>query len=198
MSDRGRWLVAGAVSASVSNNDGHRSSLTALPPRWDVQAAPSGIYFLRNRVGLGGYAGYAYMSDPYSDIIVKMHGLTVGVQAGFELALAPRLGWMFFPSAGYLRRFITVDDNASVYFSSTSEGARTQQRSSLNARISGHHDILQFGLFAPLVFHVSESLGFGLGPELAVDWYLNMHDRDTDERLVHVRLRVGTWIGASF
>jgi hypothetical protein len=91
LSDQGRLLISGAVGGAYSNDD-ESPGLTAYPD-WAVWIAPSLLYFIRDRLGVGGYVDYGFERRPLlQSVLFSEHVLGLGVQGASELVLTPRLG----------------------------------------------------------------------------------------------------------
>jgi hypothetical protein len=189
LSDRGRWLVQGALGYAWSNADA-RSDAVRMASR-EAWLSPSLIYFFRDHVGVGGYAGYLFRRELFNTHEVTWHAGGIGVQAAFELPIERRLGLLFLPALGYQRQRYAADQ--ATYWASQDP---IWQQPSRAVQVRGRYDAVELRLFAPLVFHATSSLGLGLGPSLSAEVYL--HPRDGAGRFVHLRVGVMSWIGATF
>ncbi|MDB4985195.1 MAG: hypothetical protein JWN04_373 [Myxococcaceae bacterium] len=191
LTDRGRLLLAGSFGGYWSNN-ADSPGLTRYPT-WSVWTSPSLLYFVRDRLGLGAYLDYSYRKLPGAIVSETRQELGGGIQAAYELAFTHRLGWLLTPQLGYERRWRTASDGTDPPASRV-----WQQRSPLRIISQPRFDQLRCALFAPIVYHVSDSVGIGLGPWLYWDFYIRPRDLDDGSRYQHLRVGASSWIGGSF
>lgn len=212
LSDRGRTILAGGVGGYWSNNstpyDGRLRGAD-----WSVEVSPSFTYFIWQRIGLGAYAGYAHQrfrvldKFPHYDLgpalesresseSLRLDRFSMGAQSLWELALAPRLGFFFWVTAGYAHERLR-ERSSGEFSSSSAVGATSQQRLPFSGSTNCCQHALEATLFVPLTFHVSDSVAVGFGPRVHWRGYFG---REDDESEVGDFLRVGanSWIGASF
>lgn len=193
LTDRGRTMLAGSLGGFWSNND--RGPGLVVYPRWAVWLSPSALYFVRDRLALGGWAHYGYQRLTGAAFTRVESELGAGVQAAYELALAPRLGLLLVPQLGYLRHWRSLEE-PPVFAGGA--GRTQQQRSPLaQQQLTGTEDQLQLALSAPLLVHVTDSVAVGFGPYLRWDYYIQARDWDGG-RYGHLRVGASTWIGGSF
>jgi hypothetical protein len=131
-------------------------------------------------------------------VLFSEHVLGVGVQGASELVLTPRLGLFAFVSFGYAHVIRTLDD---ITVGRITGGRTFQQQSPLSSPdVTEGADRINAGLFVPLVFHLNESIGVGLGPRFFWQMYLgDVHDPEHGNKRYHLlELGASTWIGGSF
>lgn len=200
LSDRGRQMVEGALGGSWSNES--EPGFFDRSPVWSVYAQPSWLLFIRDRIGLGAYAGYQVRRpstglDPETAMqapqdlsgqpVPKIwiapieHDFSAGVSAAFELALSGRVSLFVRPYLGMalLRREV----NSFRWSPAASSGVVLQQVTRLDWRS-------QAGVRLPLVVQVSSHVGLGFGPNFV--W------ENLAGEFNSVRLGFTSWIARSF
>ncbi|MDB4975158.1 MAG: hypothetical protein JWN48_3499 [Myxococcaceae bacterium] len=191
LTDRGRLLVDGSVGGYASNN-ARSPGLTRYNDR-SVWVSPALTYFVLDHIGLGGYVDFdAQQKRIYPQLTRHSFDLGAGLQTTLELPLSPRLGLLLRVSAGYTHRWVRAIEGGS-FFSTGAEGRTQQQRTPLPGQgIPDTFHGFQGSVFVPLVFHVSDSVGLGLGPYLEWDVYA------AKPRLDQLRVGASSWIACSF
>jgi hypothetical protein len=185
LTDHGRLVPGGSVGGFVASTGGPGLYGYADSAVW---LQPSVIYFIRDRIGIGGYVGYDFMRREVSLETNTGHGVSAGVIGAWELALGPKLGLLSMLQLGYLQRFVHrdgLDDFESAYDFEPSADSRLGQ-----VVIAGS---------LPFLIHASSSVAFGLGP--TVRWAPYVLASSEYPRATQFRpLQVGasSWIGVSF
>ncbi|MEY2935519.1 MAG: hypothetical protein RL033_6268 [Pseudomonadota bacterium] len=190
LTDRGRTLLAGSIGVTWSND--HQSAGVA---RWAAWVTPSLLCFVHDRLGIGGYLHYEYAAFPGLFFDRRERVLGLGAQSAYELVLAPRLGLLLTGQLGLQRRWRTIDEP-------TAEGADPQdnlQQSPLSSpSLAGKIDSIRMGGLLPLLLHLNESIGVGIGPYFFWDHYFTPTDPRGGARYNLLRAGVSSWIGGSF
>lgn len=193
LTDRGRTLLAGSFGVTWSNSE--ESPGPTRDARWAAWVSPSLLYFVRDRLGIGGYLHYEAAVFPGVIINRRERVLGLGAQSAYELELAPRLGLLFTGQAGVQRRWRQVDEP-------TAAGAERQdnsQRSPLaSPSLAGIADSIRVGGLVPLLFHLNGSIAIGIGPYFFWDHYFAPTNPNGGARYNLLRAGVSSWIGGSF
>lgn len=170
LSDRGRLLIAGELGGWWQNHD-----------NWHVGIGPSLAYFVRDRMGLGGYLTYENGRQGWPG--TRLRSYQLGVASVNELALGARLGLWLDLHAGYLHR---DQDGVPTFNLFPTAGEPT----GVSAFTTGSKHWARFGLFVPLVYQLNHHVGVGIGPDLAIDW-------SPKDAAVDVQVGLKTWIPVS-
>lgn len=189
LTDRGRLMVGGRISGGWSNDT--REGWGAYN-RWWVSLHPSATYFVRDRVGVGAWAG----GGTGRGRLRSVSEASVGFQGLFDVRLGPRVSLFVQPFAGYQYELS----------SAVGQVLRTDALLAFDEiQIKRHY--VRLGTDLPLVFHVSDSVAIGLGPQVTLDIFVK---EDTKPDVVsgasaysgasnwRVITGVSSFIGASF
>jgi hypothetical protein len=200
LSDRGRQMVEGALGGSWSNES--EPGFFNRTPVWSVYAQPSWVLFVRDRIGLGVYAGYQVRRpstglDPETAMQAPQnlsgqpvprfwiapieHDFSAGFSAAFELVLSGRLSLFVRPYLGMALRRREV--NRLFWSPGAANGIALGQVTRLDWQS-------QVGMRLPLVVQVSSHVGLGFGPDFL--W------ENLAGNLNSVRFGFTSWIARSF
>jgi hypothetical protein len=148
-------MIGGRISGGWSN-DG-RAGFGAYN-RWWASLHPSVTYFVRDRVGLGVWAGGGSGSATRQ----RINEASIGVQALLDVPLGARVSLFVQPFVGFLYESTTLYRQAVV--------PRDVGFVLDDVRINRQY--MRVGTDLPLVFHFSESVAIGLGPALTADFFV--------------------------
>ena len=160
LSDGGRTMVGGPLGGSWWMRPEPIHSPGRGIPRWEAWLRPSIVHFVRDRVGLGLYGGYGATRgrfEPFTDYWDQ--AVSLGATAAIEAVVSGRFGLFLLPYFGYARRWREAEHDFQAWAGSATEPYESRQTDNR----------LQFGLSIPLVFHVSESVAIGFGPNLLIE-----------------------------
>lgn len=192
LTDRGRTLLAGSFGLTWSNNE--ESPGVTRYARWAAWVSPSLLYFVRDRLGVGGFVNYEYAVFPSMLFARRERALGFGAATAYELALAPRLGLLLSGQLGLQRRWRKIDEPFG-----RAGGRQTQQQSPLaSPSLEGTIDSMRMGLVVPLLLHLNDSIAMGIGPYFFWDHYFAPTDPNGGARYNLLRTGVSSWIGGSF
>jgi hypothetical protein len=156
LTDRGRTLLSGAVGGWYSPEE-------ESPTRWSVEVRPAFLRFVVDHLAIGGYLNVGAMRRDV--LVLGPYGPTErvktvntraggGVQVLYEVELASNMGLVLSSSLG-------TDWTQSTSDPSYATLPRDTRR-----------HLLQVGLTAPLLFHLSDAVGVGFGPFAALDYII--------------------------
>lgn len=152
LTSEGRWLVSGTIGGFWSND----TSRALAYPSWWITAQPSLLYFLRERIGLGGFLTYG--ASKYSfDTRTSQYGLGLG--AAFDIALSPRTSLMLRPRLGFVRQVWETHPRAPSSINPVFPELTTS--------------LVRLDVDASLLFHMSDSVAFGFGPNVWHDFFID-------------------------
>jgi hypothetical protein len=180
-------MLSGSVGGTWYRGDDVPGS-TGASSRWAVWAEPSFVYFIRDRIGLGGYVGYESNHGDFVEQQVRWaeNRISAGVSGSFEVVASGSWGLFLNVNFGYAwsqrnDRF-GRDAGAVNYYDSD--------------RLVEHDRRVQLGFHLPLTYLVSSSVGIGLGPDVLLEF--QTYQGHTEDSSTRVRLGGSSWIAYSF
>lgn len=203
LTDRGRWLLSGAVGGSWSND---RADWIGALEHWRVYGTPAATYFARDRIGVG-LAVSASASDTVQPFVgYRDYGLAAGVEAAFEIPLGTRLGLLFRPFVGYQQQWRDYRlDPSLLQPLSTYPGDDSRPLPGSDRAQLGY---VRTWLGLQLLVHLSSSVALGVGPDIWADFIVRSDDSPVVGRFANavgpsahpgqVRLQVGLSGGLLF
>lgn len=149
---------------------------------WNLGLSPGFAYFVADRIALGAYLIASRIDEDLgygtSRTTLAMGG---GVRAIYEIPVGSDAGLWVWPSLGYIWARSRYDLPGAPSDSYGEWSYDTEFRS----------NALVFGLALPLMFHLTNSLGIGAGPDLAY-WMRSSNGG------AFTRLTLGTFLVGSF
>ncbi len=193
--DQGRTMIGGGLGGYWSNDEAAADWPSFR--QWFAYATPELTYFIHDGFGLGLSLGGMYgVNAPRAGLQVKETQYFTGILANWELRLGPRTGLMVIAKLGYVRSWQRVDWKGSAYDVSA-PGQNIQSRTALAAlNLEYDRHSVRGSLLLPLVFHASEAVVMGFGPELWSEQWLG-EDEGTKRNTV-ISIGVTSWLGFSF
>jgi hypothetical protein len=172
-------MPGGEVSAFWSNDQPTLFGNYATYSTWDLSVAPSLVYFVRDDIGIGVAGGAGYRSGKFSPREhYSTNEFSIGATFVWNVSLGARFSLMLRPFLGYA----WVEQKERVILTNEFAGPRSSFGIALddNAPLIGvtsRLSYVRFALSLPVVYAITDSVGFGIGPSLLYD--LCFRDRRT-------------------
>jgi hypothetical protein len=167
-------MLHGSVGGFWSNDAGGQNR----QGRWNVNARPGALYFVRDDLGLGGSLGVGYseivdrqvVTDAITSATETMRASVLELASSVDGAVAfpvhARWSVLLWPSIGY------------VFLSSRAQGYRLAGPNSsdpvsqaLQSRFhrKSYAHMLRVGVDCSFIYSISSAVGVGVGPDFALD-----------------------------
>lgn len=198
LSDRGRQIVDGSLIGSWSSGNEANSLFPAS--NVSVSLQPSWLLFVRDRIGLGAYAGYRYARGSFAHPFVSDLGLppsawhyrdnelSAGITSALELYESGRFSLFLRPYLGLAVRWREHDvlelSQAEAPFAGDGVSTFSRRQQARDVR-------LQAGFRIPFTYQISSALGLGLGPDFL---WQNLFDGHFNA----YRIGISSWLARSF
>jgi hypothetical protein len=170
------WMINGQISGYWSDSKG-----LLTQPDWQLGASPGFAYFVVDRLALGALCGASYAAGRAETTTVSG-----GPQGYYAIVLGDRVSLLVAVAALVTKNWTSV----------TLPYIGEQQQDALR---------FQVGVGLPLLFHVSEHVALGFGPDFRFTQELSAHTpRVTGTDLLFTddkstfRLGVASWVGSTF
>jgi len=170
------WMINGQVSGYWSDSKGMLTQ-----PDWQIGASPGFAYFIVDRFAIGALGGASYAAGRAETTTVSG-----GPQAYYAIVLGERVSILVAFAALIAKNWTNV----------TLPYVGEQQQDALR---------FQLGVGLPLLFHVSEHVALGFGPDFRFIQELRAHTphvAGTDllfaEDKSAFRVGVASWVGSTF
>jgi hypothetical protein len=200
---RGRFMPSGSIGAFWSNDEPAFFASYGSYATWNLEVAPSLVYFVRDDLGVGLAASFGYQRGRFSQTDrFKSYDVSLGVNAIWNVRLGGRLSLMVQPFVGYAQSSLIERFRRPWYEdiglgpSASASDASETEKSTWLLRYA------RFGLALPLVFAISDAVGIGVGPDLLYDLCFRVAriSSSVEARSRRNRARIGAFAGvyASF